>query len=80
LNSKLHAVCDGLGRPIIMPLTEGQMGDHKGARLLLCALPNARELFGDKPLLGFAEWSYDSDWFRAALVGARAEVSIAGVN
>jgi putative transposase len=59
LNSKLHAVCDGLGRPIIMLLTEGQMSDHKGARLLLRALPNAKEL-GDK--------GYDSDWFRTALV------------
>jgi putative transposase len=60
LNSKLHAVCDGLGRPIIMLLTEGQMSDHKGARLLLRALPNAKELLGDK--------GYDSDWFRTALV------------
>ena len=42
LNSKLHAVCDGLGRPIIMLLTEGQMSDHKGAFLLLSALPNAK--------------------------------------
>ena len=25
LNSKLHAVCDGLGRPLIMLLSEGQM-------------------------------------------------------
>ena len=25
LNSKLHVVCDGLGRPIILLLTEGQM-------------------------------------------------------
>ena len=60
MNSKLHAVCDGLGRPIIMLLTEGQMSDHKGARLLLGALPNASELLGDK--------GYDSDWFRTALV------------
>ena len=44
LNSKLHAVCDGEGRPIMLLLTEGQMNDHKGAFLLLSALPNAREL------------------------------------
>ena len=31
LNSKLHAVCDGAGRPVIFLLTEGQMSDHKGA-------------------------------------------------
>ena len=59
LNSKLHAVCDGLGRPIMMLLTEGQMSDHKGAFLMLSALPNAKELLADK--------GYDSDWFRAAL-------------
>lgn len=28
LNSKLHAVCDGEGRPIILLLSEGQMRDH----------------------------------------------------
>ena len=33
LNSKLHAVCDGQGRPIMLLLTEGQMSDHKGAAL-----------------------------------------------
>jgi putative transposase len=59
LNSKLHAVCDGEGRPIVMMLTEGQMSDHKGAVLMFDALPNAKELLGDK--------GYDSDWFRAAL-------------
>ena len=59
MNSKLHAVCDGLGRPIILLLTEGQMSDHKGAFLLLSALPSAKELLGGK--------GYDSDWFRAAL-------------
>ena len=36
-------------------LTEGQMSDHKGAFLLLSALPCAKELLGDK--------GYDSDWF-----------------
>ena len=59
MNSKLHAVCDGLGRPIMMLLTEGQMSDHKGAFLLFSALPRAKELLADK--------GYDSDWFRAAL-------------
>ena len=42
LNSKLHAVCDGDGRPIILLLSEGQMSDHKGARLVLDALPPAK--------------------------------------
>lgn len=59
MNSKLHAVCDGLGRPIILLLTEGQMSDHKGAALLFPILPRAKVLLGDK--------GYDSDWFRAAI-------------
>ena len=59
MNSKLHAVCDGLGRPLILLLTEGQMSDYKGAALMLKALPDAKELLGDK--------GYDADWFRQAL-------------
>jgi len=31
LNSKLHAVCDGHGQPLVMRLSEGQMSDYKGA-------------------------------------------------
>ena len=37
LNSKLHAVCDGQGRPLIMLLSEGQMSDYGGA--LSCSKP-----------------------------------------
>jgi transposase len=59
LNSKLHAVRDGQGRPLIMLLSEGQMSDYKGAALMLNALPRAKELIGDK--------GYDADWFRHAL-------------
>jgi len=42
-----------------MLLTEGQMSDHKGARLMLKALPEAKDLIADR--------GYDSDWFREAL-------------
>lgn len=59
MNSKLHTVCDGQGRPIMMLLTEGQLSDHKGAALLLQGLPKAQELLANK--------GYDSDWFRTAL-------------
>jgi len=59
LNSKLHAVCDEAGRPLVMLLTQGQMSDHKGARLMLDAFPPAKALLGDR--------GYDSNWFRAAL-------------
>ena len=40
--------------------TEGQMSDHKGARLMLGALPAAKALLGDR--------GYDSNWFRTALI------------
>jgi transposase len=60
LNSKLHAVCDGAGRPLVMLLSEGQMSDFKGAALVLSALPKAKELLADK--------GYDADWFRETLV------------
>ena len=59
LNSKLHAVCDSGGRPLVMLLSEGQMSDYKGAALMLPAMPKAKELLADK--------GYDADWFRAAL-------------
>jgi transposase len=59
LNSKLHAVCDGLGRPQVMLLSEGQMSDYKGAALMLDALPPAKEMLGDR--------GYDANWFRDAL-------------
>jgi len=60
LNSKLHAVCDGRGRPLVMLLSEGQMSDYKGAALMIDALPRAEVLLGDK--------GYDADWFRQALI------------
>ncbi len=42
-----------------MLLSEGQMSDHKGARLVLDALPPARTVIADK--------GYDSKPFREAL-------------
>lgn len=59
MNSKLHAVTDQDGKPLILLLTPGQVSDHKGATLMLPALPKAVSLTGDK--------GYDSDAFRNAL-------------
>ena len=67
MNSKLHAVCDGLGRPIMMLLSEGQMSDHKGALLLFSALPRAKELLADK--------GYDAAALRADLPYAESRPS-----
>jgi putative transposase len=71
LNSKLHAVCDGQGRPLIMLLSEGQMSDYKGAALMLTALPKAKELLGDK--------GYDADWFRRCAHTFMSAICIAAV-
>lgn len=68
MNSKLHAISDGEGRPIVMALTAGQMGDCKGAALMFDAMPDARELIGDK--------GYDGDWFRSALAARRTTACI----
>ncbi len=68
MNSKLHAVTDQDGKPLILLLTPGQMSDHKGAALLLAALPSAKSLTGDK--------GYDSDAFREALIGMGIEPCI----
>jgi hypothetical protein len=38
LNSKLHAVCEDLGRPLVLLLSEAQMSDYKGAALMIDAL------------------------------------------
>ena len=53
MNSKLHVVCDGKGRPLIMLLSEGQMSDYKGAALMIDAFPKAKALLADR--------GYDAD-------------------
>ena len=59
MTSKLHAVCDGSGRPLRLALSEGQASDFKGAAILVEALPPAKTMLADR--------GYDADWFRAAL-------------
>jgi transposase len=51
-----------------MLLSEGQMSDHKGASLVLDALPPAKALIADR--------GYDSKSFRQALVGRGIEPCI----
>jgi hypothetical protein len=38
LTSKLHAVCDGEGKPLILPIIEGQVSDYRGAVTVLRTL------------------------------------------
>ena len=60
LNSKLHAVCDNQGRPLVLLLSEGQMSDYKGTALMIDALPRAKVMLGDR--------GYDANWFCVTLV------------
>lgn len=59
MNSKLHAVTDQDDRPIALLLSEGQMDDHKGAKLLYPAVPDETTLIAHR--------SDYSDEFRDAL-------------
>ena len=59
MNTKLHAICDGQGRPLDLFVTAGQVSDYIGARALLGGLPKVEWLLGDRV--------YDADWFRDAL-------------
>ena len=60
MNSKLHAVVNGEGKPVLLHLTAGQVSDYKGAAALLDRLPKAKDMLGDR--------GYDADWFRGALI------------
>lgn len=60
MNSKLHAVCNGEGKPVLLLLSSGQMSDYKGAAQLLDVLPKAKELLADR--------GDDATWFRNALL------------
>jgi hypothetical protein len=48
LNSKLHAVCDEDGKPLILLLIEGQVSAWRGAATVLSDLPDANFLIADK--------------------------------
>jgi transposase len=68
LNSKLHMVGDGRGRPLNVFLSPGQMSDAKGALVLLTEAPPAKRRLGDT--------SYDADWRRDELKARGVRVCI----
>ena len=59
MNTKLHAICDSLGRPLNLFVTAGEVSDYIGARALCDSLPDVDWLLGDR--------GYDADWFRETL-------------
>ena len=54
--TKIHAVCDALGRAIAIEVTPGQLGDVRAAASLLSQLPPGRKCAADT--------AYDSDALR----------------
>lgn len=59
-NTKLHAVCGAKDRPVVLPLTPGNVQDYKVAQLGIDAMPPPDELVADK--------GYDSQALREWLV------------
>ena len=72
MNTKLHAICDAVGRPLRMFLTAGQVSDYRGAQALSDALPAADWLLADR--------GYDTDWFRETLQDKKIRSCIPGRN
>jgi len=68
LNSKLRVVCDTDGKLLSMLLSEGQMSEHTGSKLLYPSLPPAETLIADK--------DYDSDAFRQAMTARKLTACI----
>ncbi|WP_119309809.1 transposase [Cohaesibacter haloalkalitolerans] len=61
LDTKLHAVCDGKGRPVALYLIAGLVSDHIGAKILYPVLPDGNYA------IEVEDKGYDSDEYRAAL-------------
>ena len=59
-NTKLHAVCDDRGRPLVLLLTPGNVNDCTVAQLCIQAVPPSAHLVADK--------GYDSQALREWLV------------
>ena len=70
LNSKLHAVCDGDGKPLILVLTAGQVSGYLGADTVLPALPEADVMIADR--------GYDNNRLRKALTERNIKPCIPG--
>lgn len=67
-NTKLHAVCDVKGRPLVLLLTRGNAHDMRVAKQCIAAMPPSAELVGDK--------GYDSYDLRAWLASRGAKAVI----
>ena len=66
--TKLHAISDGLGRPIRFLLTGGQAADCRSAEALLAGLPSRTLVMADR--------AYDTDAIRRQIEGQGAVPNI----
>lgn len=70
MNTKLHAICDAVNRPLRMFLTTGQISDHRSALALSDALPSANWILADR--------GYDADWFKETLQDEKIRACLPG--
>ena len=68
LTTKIHALVDANGLPIVLKLTEGQAHDGKSAEDMLASIGNGQILLADR--------AYDSDALRQNLGGRGAWANI----
>ena len=70
MTTKIHALVDACGLPIVLKITEGQAHDGRSAQDMLSSLGRGNVLLADR--------AYDSDALRLDLVarGARANVKL----
>jgi len=68
LTTKIHAVVDANGNPIMLKLTEGQAHDGRSAADLLATVGEGQILLADR--------GYDSDGLRAAIASRGAWANI----
>ena len=59
LSSKIHAVADARGRPVLLLLTSGTTSDYTGAEVMSDDFPLAKYFLGDR--------GYDATWLRELL-------------
>jgi transposase len=68
LTTKIHALVDARGLPIVLKLTEGQAHDGRSARDMLGTLKAGQILLADR--------AYDSDALRTKLAGRGAWANV----
>ena len=68
LTTKIHALVDASGLPVMLKLTPGQAHDGRSAADMLCAIGSGQVLLADR--------AYDSDALRAQLAGRGAFANI----